>query len=137
MWNCFLAAARTASLTASITNSRSMPCSWQSASIFCAIVVLIYQLCFRSAARPVVLYQMTINSLALTRLAKFLFRVDLQIRFSNSFDGNLYPATCPVLKDHITIIDADYATAKIPLAFQRPACLDLCRASGKAFVVGA
>src|SRR5436190_14405549 len=43
--NCFLAAARTASLIASITKSRSMPCSWQRASMFCAMLVLI-QFCF-------------------------------------------------------------------------------------------
>src|SRR6266850_129984 len=35
--NCFFAAARTASFIASITRSRSIPCSWQSASMFCAI----------------------------------------------------------------------------------------------------
>src|SRR6185295_11485058 len=39
--NCFLAAARTASFIASMTRSLSIPCSWQSASMFCAIDELI------------------------------------------------------------------------------------------------
>src|SRR5947208_7257076 len=49
--NCFLAAALTASFIASITRSRSMPCSWQSASMFCAIDELMNLYYLRLARR--------------------------------------------------------------------------------------
>src|SRR5438034_564730 len=75
--NCFLAAARTASLIASITNSRSMPCSWQSASMFCAMVVLINKTSRCSwLSSPFVLQQMAIKLFSFFGPSKLSFYVE-------------------------------------------------------------
>src|SRR5689334_5883681 len=126
--NCFLAAARTASFIASMTKSRSIPCSWQSASIFCAIDELIY------------LVRLTISKLnaqLMTWAAQLLRNVYFQIRLRNRIQRNTHLAAGSIFKNHVVAIDSDQTTAEVALAVDGLARLNLRVAAGEALEVGA
>src|ERR1044072_41428 len=118
--NCFLAAARTASFIASITRSRSMPCSWQSASIFCAIDELIFYFA-RSYIGPAVLYDLFLQLRAY---------VHFQIRLRNRIQRNTHVAAGSILTKHVVALDSQQTTSKIALSVNRLARLHLRAATG-------
>src|SRR5438067_7562602 len=117
--NCFLAAARTASLIASITKSRSMPCSWQRASMFWAMLVLISTLVDElsisvRALLSILLYQIPINCFVLSRLAEFLFNVHFQICFRDIGKRNQKATARQVIEDNLLIFNTNNSAVKIP-----------------------
>src|ERR1051326_517749 len=131
--NCFFAAARTASLIASITRSRSMPCSWQRASMFCAMLVLIL---FEFSRRlPVCPGQMPIGFFAFAGPPEFTFDIDFQMRFDNCVDRNQYAATGAIIEDHVSSIDSGKPTAKVPLPVYCEARFDPRISAGELLVI--
>src|SRR6185295_7986468 len=128
--NCFLAAARTASFIASITRSRSMPCSWQSASIFCAIDELIFYL-------PVFYRTCTSYMTYFSMSAQLLAYVYLDVRLGYQIQRNTHLPAGSILKKHVVALDSQQTTAKIALAVNRLPRLHLRVATGEAFEVGA
>src|SRR6266446_1287622 len=145
--NCFLAAARTASLIASITKSRSMPCSWQRASMFCAMLVLI-QFCFslnRSRGKlfcPVVSTQVSIcfgqkaiGVFALAALVKFALDINLEMRLGDCVNRNQQASTGSIFKDHVALVDSNDAPSKVSLAIHRRARLNLCVSAREPLVI--
>src|SRR6185503_17992353 len=113
--NCFLAAARTASFIASITRSRSMPCSWQSASIFCAIDELIC---------------VSVSLLTLCA-AQVLAYVYFQIRLRNPVQRNPHLPAGSIVKKHVVAVYSKQATPEIALAVDRLPRLHLRVAAGE------
>src|SRR5215213_5862534 len=129
--NCFLAAARTASFIASITRSRSMPCSWQSASIFCAIDELIYVLTYSI----VFLCCTEKKSIALSGVGPRLHPLPGSLWLSNQRNNPLAP--CSIFQKQVVGVDSQQTTAEIALAANRLSRLHLRVATGEAFKVRA
>src|SRR6185436_6750555 len=107
--NCFVAAARTASLIASITRSRSMPCSWQRASIFCAILVLMLErrhhcrrfarISARSSSLLILSNQIFVGQFSFACVTKFAVNVDFKIGFGDRGEGYLDPAAGVIVEN--------------------------------------
>src|SRR5438067_6224876 len=138
--NCFFAAARTASLIASITKSRSMPCSWQRASMFWAMLVLMSTLVDElsisvRALLSILLYQIPISCFVLSRLPEFLFDVHFQICFRYIGKRNREATTRLVFKDNILILNPNNLAAKVPLVINCRTRLQLRLASRKPLVI--
>src|SRR4029079_1197152 len=130
--NCFLAAARTASFTASITKSRSMPCSWQRASIFCAILVLMLFGALSSSrasgahlSLTILSDQVPVNFFAFTCHAKFFFYVHFQIRFRDVRHRNSHSAADFIVEGDIAVGESDDSSTKVPLILDWRARLNL------------
>src|SRR5215510_3457224 len=123
--NCFLAAARTASFIASITRSLSIPCSWQSASIFCAIDELMF---FQ--------YRSYRSYRTYLRAAQLLADVNLQIGFSNQIQRNSHLPVSPVLKKHVVAIHSQQTTPKIALPINWLPGFHLRLAARETFEIG-
>src|SRR5215471_3881263 len=130
--NCFLAAARTASLIASITRSRSMPCSWHRASMFCAMLVLIYV----NVSATIVSNQVSIDSFALPRLTKFAIHINFQICLRDRIKGNLYASAGSILDNYVAGFYPGNPAAEISLVADCRTGLNFCGAAGKPFVLG-
>src|SRR5205085_5881712 len=110
--NCFLAAARTASFIASITRSRSMPCSWQSASIFCAIDELIVFYCE-------FLFKIRNSQSLMPGAAQVLTDINLQIRFRDQIQRNTHLPISPVFKKHVVPVNTHQSPSEIALSVNR------------------
>src|ERR1700752_54948 len=139
--NCFLAAARTASFIASITRSRSIPCSWQSASMFCAIDELMKSLYLswlgasRSETASLSLFRLLPTSVLLGA-PKFLFDVYFQVCFRYQIQRHAHAAVCPVFKNHFVAVEPHQTPPEIALAVDRLPGLQLRVTTGEAFVIG-
>src|SRR5215203_4201866 len=118
--NCFLAAARTASFIASITRSRSMPCSWQSASIFCAIDELM----------KVSLSQWTARSV------QYFIYVHFQVRFSNHIQRNTYLPTGSIFKKDVIAVHSQQPASEVALPANGLARFHLRLAACESFEIG-
>src|SRR3954464_10774579 len=131
--NCFLAAARTASLIASITRSRSMPCSWQRASMFCAILVLIWWV--QSSLALVLSDQVAVDRLLFLGFAKLALDVYLKVCFDDRIEREGHSTAGSIFKNHVAVFNSGNATAEIPLVTHRLAHFELGVAPGKSFVI--
>src|ERR1043166_8616692 len=139
--NCFLAAARTASFIASITRSRSIPCSWQSASMFCAIDELISVSLFvwlgaglNRVVEPIQLF--LYFSLFITCASQFRFDIHLEVGLRDDLERHSHAPISSVFKDHFVTVYAEQLAANIALAVDRLPGFQLRVTTGEAFVVG-
>src|SRR5580765_6023697 len=144
--NCFLAAARTASLIASITRSRSMPCSWQRASMFCAMVVLILKdprhpaggaRAFPRADSSLTILsnQIPVNRFTFVCLTKLAVHVNFKVRLDDRFEGYFQTPAGSIVESHLAVSRPGYRAAKISLVADRDARFDFRRAARKPFII--
>src|ERR1051325_7815314 len=121
--NCFLAAARTASFIASMTRSLSMPCSWQSASMFCAID----ELMFVSLICPIG---------PASRPSQFLADVNLKVRLGYQIQRNPHLPVGSILKKHVVAIHSQQTTPKVALHIEWLPRLRFCLAACETLEIG-
>src|SRR5947208_1201897 len=157
--NCFLAAARTASFMASMTRSRSMPCSWQSASMFCAMdelmklpvsgwldaIVTCASLSLFSCYSVVSLrsqisdlrdanWQFASIPDSLSPL-EFRVHIHFEVCLRNYFEGNSDAPVGSIINQDVFAVYSEQATAKIALAVDRLASPQFRQTAGEALVV--
>ena len=69
---------------------------------------------------------MLASRLAFTRLAKFVFYVNFQIRFGNRVERDRDSAAGSILKDDAISFETNYAATKISLVSDGEARLEFC-----------
>src|SRR5688500_3350885 len=104
-----------------------MPCSWQRASMFCAMVVLI--------KLTILFDQMLVSCFTLACFPEFLFHVDFQVRFRDITNRNAYSAAGVIFKNYFAVSEPYDSAAKVSLVLDRRATFDFRGLSRKPFVI--